>query len=198
MDWNLVTLVVVVILAVVGAAVYFGVIHPPREAKGSKGAAVADHPKIYVMQTPAAPSAVPSLGIRGPVTIQTRPGSGRYEQIGILTGEGGSSGSAARGNGGPYQQVGILTADGGSSTSAAPDRTILPLFGREMDARRGKWNYFTRTDGNNPVQVPVRYRNRICDDEMVGCDEVSSDDQVHVPSLGRSFAATVYRRSIFG
>lgn len=174
MDWNLVTLVVVVILAVVGAAVYFGVIHPPREAKGSKGAAVADHPKIYVMQTPAAPSAVPSLGIRGPVTIQTRPGSGRYEQIGILTGEGGSSGSAA------------------------PDRTILPLFGRELDSRRGKWNYFTRTDGNNPVQVPVRYRNRICDDEMVGCDEVSSDDQVHVPSLGRSFAATVYRRSIFG
>jgi len=170
MDWNLVTLVVVVILAVVGAAVYFGLIHPPSPNPGPAAA----HPKIYVMQTPPPVPSVPSLGIRGPVTIQTRPGNGRYEQIGILTGEGGSSGSAA------------------------PDRTILPLFGRELDSRRGKWNYFTRTDGNNPVQVPVRYRNRICDDEMVGCEEVSSDDQVHVPSLGRSFAATVYRRSIFG
>ena len=179
MDWNLVTLVVVVILAVVGAVVYFGLIHPPNPnpnpSPSSKADTTSAAPKIYVMQQPAPPPVGGfNLGLRGPVTIQTRPGSGRYEQIGILTGEGGSSGSAA------------------------PDRTILPLFGRELDSRRGKWNYFTRTDGNNPVQVPVRYRNRICDDEMVGCDEVSSDDQVHVPSLGRSFAATVYRRSIFG
>jgi hypothetical protein len=175
MDWNLVTLVVVVILAVVGAAVYFGLIHPPNP-RSNPNPSPAAAPKIYVMQTPAPPPPQPVgiMGIRAPITLPTRPGSGRYEQIGILTGEGGSSGSAA------------------------PDRTILPLFGRELDSRRGKWNYFTRTDGNNPVQVPVRYRNRICDDEMVGCDEVSSDDQVHVPSLGRSFAATVYRRSIFG
>jgi hypothetical protein len=177
MDWNLVTLVVVVILTVVGAAVYFGVIHPPNPSPSpaAAAAAAAVSPKIYVMQTPAPPpQGAFNLGLRAPVTLPTRPGSGRYEQIGILTGEGGSSGSAA------------------------PDRTILPLFGRELDSRRGKWNYFTRTDGNNPVQVPVRYRNRVCDDEMVGCEEVSSDDQVHVPSLGRSFAATVYRRSIFG
>ncbi len=175
MDWNLVTLVIIVILTVVGAAIYFGVIHPPNP-RSSPSPAAAVSPKIYVMQTPAPspPQPVGIMGIRAPVTLPTRPGSGRYEQIGILTGEGGSSGSAA------------------------PDRTILPLFGRELDSRRGKWNYFTRTDGNNPVQVPVRYRNRICDDEMVGCEEVSSDDQVHVPSLGRSFAATVYRRSIFG
>ena len=179
MDWNLVTLVVIVILAVVGAAVYFGLIHPPNPnpnpSPAAAAAAAAVSPKIYVMQTPAPPpQPVGIMGIRAPITLPTRPGSGRYEHIGILTGEGGSSGSAA------------------------PDRTILPLFGRELDSRRGKWNYFTRTDGNNPVQVPVRYRNRICDDEMVGCEEVSSDDQVHVPSLGRSFAATVYRRSIFG
>lgn len=99
---------------------------------------------------------------------------------------------------GPYQQVGILTGEGGSSSSAAPDRTILPLYGREMDSRRGKWNYYTRTDGSNPVQVPVRYRNKICDDDMNGCDEVSSDDSIHVPALGRSFKATVYRKSFFG
>jgi hypothetical protein len=100
-----------------------------------------------------------------------------------------------RGSGSSYEQIGILTAEGGSYASASPDRTILPLYGRELDARRGKWNYFTRTDGSNPVQVPIRYRNRICDDDTNGCDEVFSDEKVHVPALGRGFATTVYRKS---
>jgi hypothetical protein len=99
---------------------------------------------------------------------------------------------------GPYQQVGILTAEGGSSSSAAPDRTILPLYGRELDPRRSRWNYYTRTDGANPVQVPVRVGNRVCDDDTNGCNELSSTDSVHVPVLGRSFKATVYRKNIFG
>ena len=96
-------------------------------------------------------------------------------------------------NPGPYTQVGILTGAGGSSSSAAPDRTILPLFGRELDPRKSKWNYYTRTDGTNPVQVPVRVGNRVCDDDRNGCNEVYSNDTVHVPALGRAFTATVYR-----
>ena len=92
-------------------------------------------------------------------------------------------------------QVGILTAEGGSANSAAPDRTILPLFGRELDSRRGRWNYYTRTDGTNPVQVPVRVGNRLCDDDTNGCNEVYSDDSVHVPALGRSFRSTIYKSS---
>jgi hypothetical protein len=167
MDWNFVTLLILVVLVALGSAIYFGVLNRPQESKKESG------PQIYVVNTPSPPPVDP-LRIRGPMTVATRPGSDRYQQVGILTGAGGSSGSAA------------------------PDRTILPLFGRELDSRRSKWSYFTRTDGNNPVQVPVRYKNRVCDDEMVGCDEVSNDDQVHVPSLGRSFAATVYRRNIFG
>ena len=104
---------------------------------------------------------------------------------------------ASRGPVGPIQQVGILTAEGGSSSSAAPDRTILPLFGRELDSRRSRWNYYTRTDGSNPVQVPVRVQNRVCDDDTNGCNEIYSDDAVHVPALGRSFKATVYRKTLF-
>ena len=96
---------------------------------------------------------------------------------------------------GPMQQVGILTGEGGSSNSAAPDRTILPLYGRELDPRRSKWNYYTRTDGTNPVQVPVRVGNRTCDDDRNGCNEVSSNDDVHVPALGRAFKATIYSKS---
>jgi Family of unknown function (DUF5755) len=104
---------------------------------------------------------------------------------------------ASRGRVGPVQQVGILTAEGGSSSSAAPDRTILPLYGRELDPRRSRWNYYTRTDGANPVQVPVRVQNRVCDDDTNGCNEIYSDDSVHVPALGRSFKATVYRKTLF-
>ena len=95
----------------------------------------------------------------------------------------------------PIVQVGILTAEGGSANSAAPDRTILPLFGRELDSRRSRWNYYTRTDGTNPVQVPVRVANRVCDDDTNGCNEVYSGDTVHVPVLGRSFTTTIYRTS---
>jgi len=94
---------------------------------------------------------------------------------------------------GAIQQVGILTAEGGSSSSAAPDRTILPLFGRELDVRRSRWNYYTRTDGSNPVQVPVRVGNRMCDDDTNGCNEVFNEDSVHVPALGRSFKAAIYK-----
>ena len=94
---------------------------------------------------------------------------------------------------GAIQQVGILTGEGGSSSSAAPDRTILPLFGRELDTRRSRWNYYTRTDGSNPVQVPVRVGNRTCDDDTNGCNEVFNDDSVHVPALGRSFKAAIYK-----
>lgn len=103
----------------------------------------------------------------------------------------------SRGPVGPVQQVGVLTAEGGSSSSAAPDRTILPLYGRELDARRSRWNYYTRTDGNNPVQVPVRVGNKVCDDDTNGCNEVYNDDSVHVPVLGRSFKATIYRKTLF-
>lgn len=147
-------------------------------------------PRVIVVQAPppaAGPSAVSLL----------RPDI--YPEPVMRTGLGpGLPSVAVRGPAPPYQQIGILTAEGGSASSAAPDRTILPLYGRELDSRRARWNYYTRTDGANPVQVPVRVRNRICDDDTNGCDEVYNDDSVHVPALGRSFKATVYRRSIFG
>lgn len=96
-------------------------------------------------------------------------------------------------NTGIVQQVGLLAGEGGSANAAAPDRTILPLFGRELNIRRGRWNYYTRTDGANPVQVPVRFGNRSCDDDTNGCNEVYDGDSVHVPVLGRSFKASIYK-----
>lgn len=93
-----------------------------------------------------------------------------------------------------YQQIGVLTTPGGTDNSGTPTRTILPLFGRTLDTGRNRWNYYTRTDGMNPVQVPVQFKRRNCDDDT-GCDEVTSGDSVGVPVMGQSFVANIYRNS---
>jgi len=93
-----------------------------------------------------------------------------------------------------YQQVGVLTTPGGTDNSGTPTRTILPLFGRAVDAARNKWNYYTRTDGTNPVQVPVQFKRKNCDDDY-GCDEVIDGDNVGVPVMGQAFTANIYRYS---
>jgi hypothetical protein len=61
-------------------------------------------------------------------------------------------------------------------------------------ANRDRWNYYTRTDGMNPVQVPVQFKRRDCDDDT-GCDEVLNGDSVGVPILGQSYIANMYRYS---
>ncbi len=94
-----------------------------------------------------------------------------------------------------YQQIGVLTAPGGTETSGTPTRTILPLFGRKLITNRDRWNYYTRTDGMNPVQVPLEFKRRKCDDD-VGCDEIGEGDTVSVPIMGQSYVANVYRYSV--
>ena len=93
-----------------------------------------------------------------------------------------------------FQQMGVLTAPGGTETSASPTRTVLPLFGRRTVYSRDKWNYYTRTDGINPVQVPVQFKRRNCDEDT-GCDEILDGDSVGCPVLGQSYVANVYRNS---
>ena len=183
-DTTTVWLVVFGIAVLVVGAWYYGAPVSGTAATST----VQPEPKVIVLQAPA-PSVQPALATRVLPDLYPEP----VQRIGV-----GIPPIAVRGPASPYQQIGILTGEGGSAGSAAPDRTILPLYGRELDSRRSRWNYYTRTDGNNPVQVPVRVKNRVCDDDTNGCDEVYSDDSIHVPALGRSFKATVYRKSIFG
>ena len=93
-----------------------------------------------------------------------------------------------------YQQIGVLAAPGGTDTSATPNRTLLPLFGRRAASNRDRWNYYTRSDGMNPIQVPIRNRNRPCDDDN-GCNEIFDGDSVSAPLLGQAYTATIYRTS---
>jgi hypothetical protein len=175
---------VFVVTVCVGAAFYF--LSMPMTAvkavKAVKAVEAVKAPTVYVVQSP--------LANQQTVRPDLYPEPVMRYGLGLPS-------LASRGPVGPIQQVGILAGEGGSASSAAPDRTILPLYGRELDSRRGRWNYYTRTDGTNPVQVPVRFNNRVCDDDTNGCNEVYSDDSVHVPALGRSFKATVYRKTLF-
>jgi hypothetical protein len=91
-----------------------------------------------------------------------------------------------------FQQMGVLAAAGGSGTSASPNRTLIPLFGRRVAVSRNRYNYYSRTDGFNPMQVSVTYKNRNCDDDN-GCDEIMSGDTVGIPQLGQTFTATIHR-----
>jgi len=92
-----------------------------------------------------------------------------------------------------YQQIGLLVAPGGSPLSGNGERTLVPLYGRRTMASRNKWNYYMRTDGLNPVQVPIKYKNRDCDDDN-GCDEIFNGDEVSVPAQGQTYKANIYRQ----
>lgn len=94
-----------------------------------------------------------------------------------------------------FQQIGVLAAPGGTATSATPNRTLLPLFGRKVAIGRDRFNYYTRSDGINPLQVPVSFKNRNCEDDN-GCDEISNGDTVGVPLLGQTYVATTYRYTL--
>ena len=83
-----------------------------------------------------------------------------------------------------YKQVGILTRESGRET-------ILPIFGRPLHSNRNKWQYYTMTDKNNMVRLPLSKGGRSCTNEY-GCDEIFSGDNVYVEGYKDSFGATIY------
>ena len=76
---------------------------------------------------------------------------------------------ATRGDYGPYQQMGVLERG---------DGTFYPLFGRRT-YHSDKFNYYTRTDTYNPVQLPIKFNKRDCTDDN-GCNEISDGDAVRI------------------
>ena len=82
-----------------------------------------------------------------------------------------------------YQSMGLLkTGDG----------QLLPLFGRRVASRSDRFNYYTRTDTNNPVPLPIHYKRRDCQDD-VGCDELMSGEEIKIIPTGQTAQATLYR-----
>lgn len=83
-----------------------------------------------------------------------------------------------------YTQVGILTPTGGSEK-------ILALMGRQLHTSRQKWQYYTISDNNNSVKLPVVKNGRSCTNEY-GCDELNNGDTVYVQGYNQAFSVTIY------
>lgn len=82
-----------------------------------------------------------------------------------------------------YQSMGVLTMEDGA---------VLPLYGRRTAARSDRFQYYTRTDTYNPVQLPLSYKRRDCQDD-VGCDELFNGEAVTVAGTNQKGRATIYR-----
>ena len=83
-----------------------------------------------------------------------------------------------------YTQVGILTPSGGNDK-------ILALMGRQLHTSRQKWQYYTISDNNNSVKLPVIKNGRSCTNEY-GCDELYDDDVISVPPYNNEFRVKIY------
>jgi hypothetical protein len=81
-----------------------------------------------------------------------------------------------------YQQMGIIKAGD----------QLLPLYGRQTAYRTDRYNYYTRTDTYNPVQLPVRFEKRDCMDS-IGCNELLGGENVNVAGLGKSGHVEVFK-----
>jgi hypothetical protein len=82
-----------------------------------------------------------------------------------------------------YQQMGVLKSGEGK---------LLPLYGRRVASRSDRFNYYTRTDTYNPIQLPVSYKKKDCQDP-VGCQELFDGDSVTLSPTGETATATLYR-----
>lgn len=85
-----------------------------------------------------------------------------------------------------YQQIGVLTATDGQ------EPVVLPLFGRRMVNRPDRWEYYTATDKQHMLRIPVVYENRDCQEDL-GCSEVYKGDNVEVPVYGKTYQVQLYK-----
>ena len=86
-----------------------------------------------------------------------------------------------------YRQVGILTRINGQEM-------ILPLMGRPLIAGRDTWNFYTMSDNNSMIKLPITFKNKNCSGEY-GCDNISNGDTVYVEGYNDAFKVTMYENN---
>ena len=87
-----------------------------------------------------------------------------------------------------YQQIGILSAN-----EEDKEPIVLPLFAKKSRNNRDRWQYYTATDKNNMMRLPIVHQNMKCDND-IGCREIYDGDKVTIEIYrGRIFTATIYK-----
>jgi len=110
------------------------------------------------------------------VNVPTRSVDTTYRQVGILTRSGGGNGGNGSGN---------------VPSSTASQETILPLIGRPLFTNRDKWQFYTLSDKNNAIKLPVIVNGKSGTNEY-GCNNVSTGDMVYVEGYNDAFRVTAY------
>lgn len=90
---------------------------------------------------------------------------------------------ATRGLPESYQSMGVIQTSSGE---------LLPLYGRRVASRSDRFNYYTRTDTNNPIPLPIQYKRRDCQDD-VGCDELFDNETVEIIPTRQNGKVNIYR-----
>ena len=89
-----------------------------------------------------------------------------------------------------YRQVGILTRNGNGGAGNGHE-TILPLIGRPLFTNRDKWQFYTLSDKNNAIKLPITVNGKSGTGEY-GCNNVSSGDMVYVEGYNDAFKVSAY------
>jgi hypothetical protein len=90
-----------------------------------------------------------------------------------------------------YRQVGILTRSGSTGSATASQETILPLIGRPLFTNRDKWQFYSLSDKNNAIKLPVIINGKSGTGEY-GCNNVSTGDMIYVEGYNDAFRVTAY------
>jgi hypothetical protein len=98
-----------------------------------------------------------------------------------------------------YRQIGILTkanqAQASNGSNAHNDSpVILPLMGRPLFTSRDKWMFYTISDKNNSMKLPIIIKGRNALSE-IGVDNVYDGDTVYVQGYNETFRVTLYENS---
>ena len=89
-----------------------------------------------------------------------------------------------------FSQIGILT-----STNTTPNgNIILPIMGKQLITSRNNWQYYTMSDQNNSIKIPLSFNGKSCMDEY-GCEEILDGDNVYAEGYNDIFKVTLYERN---
>ena len=64
-------------------------------------------------------------------------------------------------------------------------------MGRPLYTNRDKWQFYTLSDKNNSIKLPLSNKGKSCTSEY-GCDNIYNGDTVYVEGYNDAFKITVY------
>ena len=95
-----------------------------------------------------------------------------------------------------FQQIGMLYKESISDTDSTPgnnsDSNILPIFGKPLYRGSSNWLYYTSSDKNTSIKIPISKDGKDCTDDQ-GCKEIYDGDQINIPAYNGSFKVKMYK-----